>query len=277
MLTADLLRQLYPAAPDAMVEAFAEQAAEVLSEFEIADGRNRLHFFLAQVGHESGGKPVEENLNYSAKRMTQVWPSRFPTLASTEGFAKNPRALANRVYGGRMGNAANNDDGWNFRGRGLIQITGRDGYANTGEAAGLKLVENPDFATNPKHALRVAAGFWTWKKINARCDGGDFTGVTKTINGGIVGLQDRFKWLEKVQDLVPWPLDGAPPPGPEPVLSIAQLKAIQVRLKALGLYAGSIDGIFGKRSRAALKVFQADKDLKANGRLTEETLAALGI
>jgi putative chitinase len=284
MLSADLLRALYPSAPDAMIDEFAMQSADLLKEFGISAGQNRLHFFLAQIGHESGGKPVEENLNYSAKRMTQVWPKRFPTIASTAGFANNPRALANKVYGGRMGNAANNDDGWNYRGRGLIQITGKDGYQNTGDNSGdantkLDLVGKPDLATNPKSALRVAASFWKWKRINAACDAGDFVKVTKLINGGTVGLQDRFKWLDKVQGLVPWPL-GGPVVGlqdKDVALGIPQLKGVQIRLKALGLYSGSIDGIFGKKSREGLKTFQSENGLVPTGRLTQDTLAKLGL
>ena len=121
MLTEDVLRQLYPAAKDATIAAFAAQCAALFAEFGISERQNRLHFFLAQIGHESGGLRVtEENLNYSAARLRQVWPSRFPDLASTQGFAGNPQALANKVYGGRLGNTAPTD-GWSYRGRGFIQ------------------------------------------------------------------------------------------------------------------------------------------------------------
>jgi putative chitinase len=282
MLSADLLRQLYPSAPEGMIEQFASQSGSVLSKFGISDGQNRLHFFLAQVGHESGGKPVEEKLSYSAERMMKVWPKRFPTLASTAGLAGNPQALANKVYGGRMGNDPDNGDGWKYRGRGLIQITGKDGYQNTGSAAGLGLVATPDLATDPKSALQVAAGFWTWKKINPLCDAGDFVAVTKRINGGTVGLKDRFAWLEKVQSMVPWPVASGAQPAARPAaneetLTIPQLKSVQIRLKALGLYAGSIDGVFGKGSRAGLKIFQADNGLPADGKLTKATLAKLAV
>ncbi|MDB5541505.1 MAG: hypothetical protein JWQ89_3232 [Devosia sp.] len=104
--------------------------------------------------------------------------------------------------------------------------------------------------------------------------------MTKRINGGTIGLQDRFNWLEKVQSLVAWPLTGnAPPPPPlnEVSLSIPQLKSVQLKLEALGLYDGSIDGIFGARSRAGLKAFQAANGLTANGRLTQPTLDKLGV
>jgi len=277
VLTEDVLRQLYPSAAAPIIAAFASQAPALLAEFGISDRQNRLHFFLAQIGHESGGLRItEENLNYTGPRMMQVWPSRFPTLASTQGFAGNPQALANRVYGGRMGNTAPND-GWTYRGRGFIQITGKDGYQQVGQEAGLDLVANPDWPTLPEHALRVACAFWRWKNLNPKCDAGDFVGVTKRINGGTTGLQDRFNWLEKVQSLVGWPLSGGAPAGAlnEVPLGVPQLKAVQLRLRALGLYLGSIDGIFGALSRAGLKAFQAASNLPANGRLTQPTLAAL--
>ena len=280
MLQVDVLRQLYPAAPEGVIQAVADQHLVLFDEFGIADSQNRLHFFLAQVGHESGLQPIEEKLGYSAERLMQVWPKRFPTLASTQGFAKNAKALANKVYGGRMGNDPNTDDGWNYRGRGFIQITGKDGYARVGDAAGLDLVGKPELATDVQAALRVACGFWSWKKLNPQCDAGKFIKVTELINGGQVGLQDRFKWLEKVQSAVSWPLTGAAGAlaAPQEVaLTVVQLKAVQLKLQALGLYQGSIDGAFGKLSRDGLKIFQAEHNLKANGKLTQETVLALGV
>ena len=202
MLSPDLLAQLYPSASPQSIDTFAAQAPALLAAFEISKTQNRLHFFLAQMGHESGGLKIrEENLNYTGPRMMVVWPSRFKKLSDTNGLAGNPRALANNVYGGRMGNTKS-DDGWTYRGRGYIQITGRDGYRQVGAIAKLPLETQPELALDPEHALRVACAFWTWKKLNPKCDGGDFTGVTKGINGGTVGLQDRFNWLAKVQGLV---------------------------------------------------------------------------
>ncbi|MES2944856.1 MAG: peptidoglycan-binding protein [Pseudomonadota bacterium] len=277
MLNREIFKQLYPSSPDVVITALADTSPAVLAEFGIADRQNRLHFFLAQIGHESGGQLIEENMNYSAKRMMIVWPGRFPTIASTVGLAGNPQALANKVYGGRMGNRLGTDDGWNYRARGLIQITGRDGYQQTGAAALLPALENqPQLAMDPGSALRLAAGFWKWKGLNAVCDTGDFVKVTKIINGGTTGLQDRFKWLDKVQSLVPWPLGGSQAaialPAKELSLSITQIKSIQVRLKAMGLYTGSIDGIFGKLSRQALQVYQAENKLPSTGTLTQDVV-----
>jgi putative chitinase len=214
MLNVELLRRLYPSAPDEILAHFASASGTVLPEFGISAGANRIHFFLAQIGHESGGLRVqEENLNYSAERMTKVWPSRFPTVASAMPFARNPEALANKVYGGRLGNEQPGD-GFKYRGRGFIQVTGKDGYRQVSRFAGLDLVAHPDFASNPVHSLRVACAVWRWKELNPICDRGDFVAVTKRINGGTIGLQDRREWLSKVKATVPWPLPSAGPGAP---------------------------------------------------------------
>ncbi|MFK0273101.1 hypothetical protein ACIQUG_05465 [Ensifer sp. NPDC090286] len=141
------------------------------AEAIVLEGRRRavslchLAAILAEAHHETGGamRPVEENLNYSARRLTQVWPARFPTLASAEPYAGNPRKLANRVYGGRLGNVED-DDGWVFRGRGLAQITGRANYGKFG------LVETPDRACDPATAIRILfdgmeRGLFTGKRL----------------------------------------------------------------------------------------------------------------
>ena len=114
---------------------------------------------MAQISHECGaGHDVVENLNYTAGRMMQVWPSRFPTMARRAPYAGNPRALANKVYNGRMGNASGSDDGWNFRGRGASQTTGREGYARLAKATGLDLVNHPDLVNDPAALPRMRRG-----------------------------------------------------------------------------------------------------------------------
>src|SRR3546814_5485313 len=127
MLTVPLLKRLYGAADDRVLEFFAEQSDSVLGAFGISATRNRLHFFLAQIGHESGGLKVrEENMNYSAARLMAVWPGRFPDMASTDGFAHNPEAPANPGSGGRMGHDSRGD-GWKDRGRGVTQEERKSG------------------------------------------------------------------------------------------------------------------------------------------------------
>ncbi|MAZ82733.1 MAG: glycohydrolase [Hoeflea sp.] len=275
MLSPSLLRHLYPAASEEMLQAFAEGSGEILPRFGISERRDRLHFFLAQIGHESGGLRItSENMNYSAKRIRQVWPKRFNTIADAEPYAHNPEKLANKVYGGRMGNDQPGD-GWAYRGRGLIQITGKEGYREVGKRAHLDLVKQPDLASDPRYALTVACAFWTWKNLNKLCDGGDFVLVTKRINGGTVGLKDRFEWLAKVQSLVAWPPAARVVSDVELSLPVARIKAVQLRLREMGLYAGSIDGIFGKLSRAGLRAYQSQEGLPITGRITQAVLDRL--
>lgn len=153
---------------------------------------------MAQISHECGaGHDIVENLNYSAGRMMQVWPSRFPTVASAQPYAGNPRALANKVYNGRMGNRTGSDDGWNFRGRGGSQTTGREGYERVKKQTGLDVVANPDILVDPKHFLECAVSDF----VNCGClpfaKVDDVLNVTRRLNGGTIGLAQRQAWLEK--------------------------------------------------------------------------------
>lgn len=267
MISKQQISTLYPKAATASVDGFLACEA-ALRKAGLLEKANRLHFFLGQLGHESGGLTVrEENLNYSAARLMAVWPSRFPTLAAAQPYARNPEKLANKVYGGRMGNTQPSD-GWRYRGRGYIQLTGRDGYRAVGQVAGLPLETNPDLAADPTKAAAVAAAFWTWKSINPSCDAGDFVTCTRKINGGTVGLDDRKAWLAKAQAAVTWPA-GAP--------NLEQLKAAQQALKDRDLYIGSVDGIIGQRSRAALRALQAEAGLPITGEVDQATMKLLGI
>ncbi len=153
---------------------------------------------MAQISHECGaGHDVVENLSYTAARMTQVWPSRFPTIASAQPYVHNPQALANKVYNGRMGNAIGTDDGWNYRGRGASQTTGREGYQRLAKATGLNALGNPDLVNDSK--LFMLCGVADF--INCGClpyaKADDILGVTKKLNGGTVGLDQRRQWLAK--------------------------------------------------------------------------------
>lgn len=160
--------------------------------------RLRISAFLAQVGHESGRlSQVVENLNYSADALRRTWPSRFmPELAIQ--VARQPDRIANIVYGGRMGNVELGD-GWKYRGRGLIQITGRDNYAACSKAlfGDDRLLRNPELLEQPEWACMSAAWFWDSRGLNSLADKGDIVGITKKINGGANGLEDRKALYEK--------------------------------------------------------------------------------
>lgn len=176
---------------------WAEPFANVMRALHWSDARD-LPNFLAQVLHESGMlQRLEEGLSYSAERLTQVWPRRFPSIASAQPYARNPRALANRVYGGRMGNTAP-DEGWRYRGRGLIQITGRNNYALAQELTGLPLLDVPELLCEPEPALMASAAWWERSVPDAAL--GDVRRVTRYVNGGDNGLAHRQQLTARAID-----------------------------------------------------------------------------
>lgn len=198
-ITNTIIRLLAPNCRQVYLEAFGNADA-ILSAYEINTTGLRLCHFMAQILHESGGFTVfEENLNYSAVRMMEVWKKRFPTLASAEPYAHKPRELANRVYNGRMGNAVGSDDGWNFRGRGLMQITGRYSYKHYGDKLGVNLIGDPTLAYSAAWCLKIAAEEWVESKCTPAADNDDIVTVTRLINGGQTGIKERRDWLVKTK------------------------------------------------------------------------------
>lgn len=303
MLTKAALRSIFPKAPEIDLDAFIASGLEALKDAGILEMANRLQYFLAQLGHESNGLTVKaENLNYSASRLMEIWPGRFPTREIANKYANNPEKLANFVYGGRMGNV-DPGDGYRYRGRGYIQLTGRETYREIGKIAGLDLENEPELAAKPENAVRIACAFWTWKKINKQCDAGDFTGVTQRINGGTNGLSDRLDWLRKVKTVVtattnggtattspttkpttPRPTTTTPvtPTKPKPVeqpetLANPAVLEAQKKLTRLGYYKGVLSGIYDQVLRGALWAFQKDEDLPLTGRLDARTRAELNV
>jgi putative chitinase len=160
--------------------------------------------FIAQVGHESAQLTrLVENLSYSVRGLMATWPTRFPTTASTNTYARNPERLANFVYGKRLGNGPmESGDGWRYRGRGLIQVTGKANYAKAGEGLGLDLLERPALLELPDHATRSAAYFWQSNGMNELADEGTekaFKEITRRINGGFNGYEDRASLWAKAK------------------------------------------------------------------------------
>ena len=153
----------------------------------------RVAGFLSQIGHESGGLAMlEENLNYKAETLMRVWPKRFPTLEFAQQYARNPQKIANSVYANRMGNGDEaSGEGWKYRGRGLKQLTGKDNYTAFSKAIGTDFVANPDLLLEPVNAALSAGWFWSANGLNALADKGDVPGMTKRINGGTIGLEQR--------------------------------------------------------------------------------------
>jgi putative chitinase len=163
--------------------------ADVIKADSFSQGDMELDDFLGQILHESHGlSQFCENLNYSPERLCQVWSSRFPTLADARPYARNPEALANKVYGGRMGNVEPGD-GWRFRGRAPIQITGRANYAFVGDLMGQDLTVMPELLEQPRFALEACILWWENRIPDSML--GDPEKVTKRVNGGLIGLADR--------------------------------------------------------------------------------------
>ena len=153
--------------------------------------------FIGQCAVESANfTRLQENLKYSAQRLTQVWPSRFPSIEAATPYANNPEKLANFVYAGRMGNLQDGD-GWQFHGRGLIQLTGRENYANCGSGVGVDLIDNPDLLLTPQYAVLSAGWFWNKKGLNALADTQEYGAMTRRINGGLTGLDERIAKITK--------------------------------------------------------------------------------
>lgn len=190
--TLNKLKLLIPRNP--YVEHWHEALTMILPDYEI-NTIPRVSAFLAQTIHESAGfTALKENLNYQAKSLMRVWPRLFPDLETANRYAHNQQAIANRAYGGRMGNGPEDSgDGWKFCGRGLIQLTGRDNYQSFADSLEIGIDEIPEYLGTFEGAVQSACWFWETNNLNTIADNGDILTLTKRINGGTIGLEDRMK------------------------------------------------------------------------------------
>ena len=190
MITEVLLVESQTCTP-LLAEKWAIPLQFVCDKYEI-NTLERVAGFLAQVGHESGGlRFTVENLNYRAEALSRVWPSRFPPGVA-ESYAMQPERIANRAYADRMGNGDEaSGDGWAYRGRGLIQLTGKDNYAAFSLEANNEALTKPDLVAEVELAALSAGWFWSRNGLNALADNKDIVGMTVKINGGTNGLDDR--------------------------------------------------------------------------------------
>ena len=171
-------------------EKWLEPLNETFEKYEI-NTKERQSAFIGQCAHESGNfKTLQENLNYSAEGLMKTWPSRFPTKEMADQYARQPAKIAGKVYNGRLGNTSE-EEASKFLGRGLIQLTGKENYANCGTALGVDFVGNPNLLIEPKYASLSAGWFWNKKGLNALADTKDYETMTKRINGGLHGFDDR--------------------------------------------------------------------------------------
>jgi putative chitinase len=158
--------------------------------------------FIGQCAHESGNfKILQENLNYSAEGLMKTWPSRFPTKEVADQYARQPAKIAGKVYNGRLGNTSE-EEAAKYLGRGLIQLTGKENYEHCGSGIGVDLLSNPDLLGTPEYAALSAGWFWNKKGLNALADSGDVDTMTKRINGGLIGLDDRKAKIAKALSIL---------------------------------------------------------------------------
>jgi len=250
---------------------------ELLPKYGITTERRVAHF-LSQCAHESGGfKRLEENLNYSAKALRAVFGRYFGDApkADADEYARNPEMIANRVYNDtyrkyKMGNTEEGD-GWRFRGRGLKQLTGRDNYTRFGKSVGMTAEEAADYVATPAGAIESACWFWDANNLNDIADTDNVVKMTKKINGGNIGLEDRQRRYKDAMQVLGMDADdlGSDDESFEDILDDigvlrkgAKGEGVKIMQEALGITA---DGDFGPGTERALKAWQADNGLVADG------------
>lgn len=260
MVTDSELGQIMPNLPADKRALYIAPLQAAMNEFGI-NTYLREAAFLAQLAHESMElKAWSENLNYSAQGLLKVFPKYFKTSALANAYARQPQKIASRVYANRMGNGDEaSGDGWKYRGRGPIQLTGKSNYTAYGQTLGLDLVGNPDSVATPEVGFRVAAAFWNSNGLNALADRQDFVGITKRINGGTTGLDDRTKFYNRAKQVlnkddapagttralpgtVPPPASNAPATDAPPNLSRGILPGAP---ETLELFGGAHDPVRG--------------------------------
>lgn len=243
----------------------------------------RVAHFLTQILHESNGlKSVRENMNYSAKRIVQVFGvnrhSAAVTVAEAKKLANNPKALAERVYG--LGNPRKskelgnifNGDGYDFRGGGPLQTTGRDNYTRAGDVIGIDMAKHPELIERPKYILQPALIFWKSRSLNELADKNDIRGITKRINGGYNGMKDRQIWFNKIWKA----LDGIDEPSWKQAKPDNTIKKLQRDLNELGADPQlKVDGLFGASTEVAIRKFQQDNGIGVDGIPGTVTKAAI--
>lgn len=171
-----------------------EALGQILPDYDI-NTVPRVAAFLAQTAHESGGyRAIKENLNYRAESLVRVWPRYFPDMATAKSYEKQPERIANRAYANRMGNGDEaSGDGWRYCGRGLIQLTGKNNYERYAQSLEISVEEAGEHLTTFEGCVQSAAWFWEANNLNDLADRGDILMMTKRINGGTIGLEDRIK------------------------------------------------------------------------------------
>lgn len=225
-VTSAQLREAAPGGTQVIIDAIASQSGRVFHTYGLTN-RSRILAFLSTALEESGFRTLTENLNYTAERAHEVWPHVFPTAASAVPYASSPQRLANKVYGGRMGNT-NADDGWRYRGQGLIQITGRNNFAMLEKRTGLPLLDHPEMVTDQANMLECSVAlFVCYPSILTLADRGAWKSVWALVGSGradgpVINLTNHEAALSRLDHALPALVDDgvvlpAPPPATIPV------------------------------------------------------------
>lgn len=257
--------------------AWYDVAIPLFKKYEI-NTINRIASFMAQCGHESGDfRTIEENLNYSAKRLREVFPRYFPTDAAAQAAAGKPEVIANIVYNdanrkNKLGNTQPGD-GWRFRGGGIKQLTGRWNFTEFGKSIGKTAEEAADYVRTKQGAFESACWFWATNKLERYADRDDIKGMTVAINGGTIGLEDRTNRYRKAKSI----LNGSTAPtvseSANQTLTVGSkgdlVKKVQQKLKI------SADGVFGPNTKKAVEEWQVINKLNKTGVLTPDQIGKL--
>jgi putative chitinase len=270
---ADQVRELLKG--NSETDEWFEAMEEILPFYEI-NTVNRVAGFIAQCAHESNNfRVLQENLNYSSKALDAIFGKYFVRAGrNAKEYHRQPEKIANVIYASRMDNGDTaSGDGWRFRGRGVIQLTGRHNYTKFGSSLSITAEQAIKYVKTKKGALESACWFWDTNKINRYADKQDITGMTKRINGGTIGLADRKKHYKHALEVL-----GGHWSPPKVVHSTVRkgskgetVKAVQ---KALGAKA---DGDFGPGTEAAVIAWQRSRGLVPDGIVGPSTLRAMGI
>lgn len=273
------LAQLLPGNP--YIKEWYRALSMILPDYNI-DTPARVAAFIAQCAHESGNfKFLQENLNYRAESLMRVWPSRFPSMEVAQQYAMQPEKIANKVYSSRMGNGDEaSGDGWRYLGRGLIQLTGKDNYSRFAQSIDTPLEEIPEYLKTFEGAVQSACWFWETNNLNQWADAGDILTLTKRINGGTIGLEDRKKHYAHALHVLGGDSGGhvsesssTPSVNTNIVLRRGsrgpEVAAMQLKLGLSG------DGDFGPATERALVGWQRENGLEPDGVAGPATLAKL--
>ncbi len=191
------LQQLKQMVKNPYIDHWHEALDQLLPDYDINTPLRVAHF-IAQCAHESGNFLfIKENLNYRAESLMKTWPRLFPTIEIARQYEKQPEKIANRAYGNRMGNGDEaSGDGWRYCGRGLIQLTGRDNYTFFAGSLDISVEEAAEYLATFEGAAQSACWYWEQNNLNRFADANDAKGLTRAINGGYIGLEDRIKHTE---------------------------------------------------------------------------------